>query len=112
MKYIRDDELKMAFVTMVNKLVFGHRIILKPYVEAIKGVSKDTSLRRIQEIQSLLLENAEQRETLTKLMAQDYIDQHEDELSADGQEDTQGEDGESSQDSGTDEENTEEGTEG
>ena len=75
MKYIRDDELKMAFVTMVNKLVFGHRIILKPYVEAIKGVSKDTSLRRIQEIQSLLLENAEQRETLTKLMAQDYIDQ-------------------------------------
>lgn len=50
--------------------------------------------------------------TQNALDAQDYIDQHEDELSADGQEDTQGEDGESSQDSGTDEENTEEGTEG
>ena len=32
-------------------------------------------MRRIQEIQTLLLENAEQRETLTKLMAQGYIDQ-------------------------------------
>ncbi len=32
-------------------------------------------MRRIQQIQTLLLENAEQRKTLTKLMAQGYIDQ-------------------------------------
>lgn len=75
MKYIRDDELKMAFVTMINKLVFGRRIVLRPYVEAMKSTSKDSSLRRIQEIQGLLLENAEQREILTKLMSQGYIDQ-------------------------------------
>lgn len=75
MKYIRDDELKAAFVTMINKLVFGRRLILKPYFEALKGSGKDASLRRIQEIQSLLLENSQQRETLTKLMAQGYIDQ-------------------------------------
>ena len=75
MKYIRDDDLKAAFVTMINKLVFGHRMILIPYVNALKDNNKDVSLHRIQELQSLLLENAGQRETLTKLMAQGYIDQ-------------------------------------
>lgn len=75
MKFIRDDNLKAAFVTMINKLIFGRRLILKPYLEALKGSNKDNSLRRIQEIQSLLLENSEQRETLAKLMAQGYIDQ-------------------------------------
>ena len=75
MKYIRDDELKAAFVTMINKLVFAHRIILIPYVDALKNDSKDDSLKRIQEIQTLLLENAEQRDTLTSLMAQGYIEQ-------------------------------------
>lgn len=75
MKYIRDDELKGAFVTMINKLIFAHSMILKPYLEALRSGCKDAPMRRIQEIQTLLLENAEQRETLTKLMAQGYIDQ-------------------------------------
>ena len=75
MKYIRDDAVKAAFVTMINKLIFAHSMILKPYLEALRSGCKDAPLRRIQEIQTLLLENAEQRETLTKLMAQGYIDQ-------------------------------------
>lgn len=75
MKYVRDEDLKAAFVRMMNKLVFGHRLVLKPYIEALKSGSKDSALKRMQEIQTLLLENAERRETLTKLMAQGYIDQ-------------------------------------
>ena len=75
MKYIRDDEVKAAFVTMINKLTFAHSMILKPYLEALRSGCTDAPMRRIQEIQTLLLENAEQRETLTKLMAQGYIDQ-------------------------------------
>ncbi len=51
--------------------------------------------------------------TQNALDAQDYIDQHEDEISTeDSQGDTQSGDGESSQDTSTDEENTDEGTEG
>ena len=54
--------------------------------------------------------------TQNALTAQDYIDQHEDEISEeDSQGDTQNgadENSQDSQDSGTDEENTEEGTEG
>ena len=75
MKYIRDDTVKAAFVTMINKLIFAHSMILKPYVETLQNGCTDAPMRRIQQIQTLLLENAEQRETLTKLMAQGYIDQ-------------------------------------
>lgn len=35
MKFIRDEDLKLAFVTMLNKLVFGHKLILKPYLLAL-----------------------------------------------------------------------------
>lgn len=65
---------KQAFVTMMNKLVYGHRAILKPYLEGLKTSSSDDSLRRIQEIQTLLAQNTEKRETLTKLMTQGIID--------------------------------------
>lgn len=75
MKYIRDDAVKAAFVTMINKLIFAHSMVLKPYVETLQNGCTDAPMRRIQQIQTLLLENAEQRETLTKLMAQGYIDQ-------------------------------------
>ena len=52
MLFIKDDDLKQAFITMMNKLVYAHRIILKPYVDALKNISSDDSLRRIQEIQT------------------------------------------------------------
>ena len=74
MKYVEDDVLKAAFITMMNKLIYAHRMILKPYVEALRSENKDGSLRRIQQIQTLLLQNSDQRETLTKLMGQGYID--------------------------------------
>lgn len=74
MLFVKDDDLKQAFITMMNKLVYAHRIILKPYVDALKNTSSDDSLRRIQEIQTLLAQNTEKRETLTKLMTQGIID--------------------------------------
>ncbi len=74
MKYVEDAVLKVAFITMMNKLIYAHRMILKPYVDALRSTNKDGSMRRIQQIQTLLLQNADQRETLTKLMGQGYID--------------------------------------
>jgi site-specific DNA recombinase len=75
MLYIRDDRLKLAFVTMMNKLVFAHRRILKPYNEALQHSPADSPMRRIQELQTILAENTEKRETLSRLMAQGIIDQ-------------------------------------
>jgi len=75
MLYVKDETIKQAFCTMMNKLIFAHRIILKPYVDALKNMSTDDSLRRIQEIETLLAQNTEKRETLTRLMTQGIIDQ-------------------------------------
>lgn len=73
-KYIRDDDLQLAFITMMNKLIFSRKQILKPLFEELKAHGTDSTLHRIEEIQTLLLQNAEQRETLTKLMTSGYID--------------------------------------
>jgi hypothetical protein len=74
MKYVEDDVLKAAFITMMNKLIYAHRMILKPYVDALRSENNDSSFRRIQQVQTLLLQNSEQRETLAKLMGQGYLD--------------------------------------
>lgn len=75
MRFIRDDDLKVAFTTMLNKLIFGHKFILRPYLKALQSTSGDEGLQRIQHLEQMLEQNTEQRETLTKLMAQGYIDQ-------------------------------------
>jgi hypothetical protein len=74
MLFVKDDTLKLAFTTMMNKLIYAHRIILKPYLEALKKTSTDDSLHRIQQIQTLLAQNSEKCKTLTKLMTQGIID--------------------------------------
>lgn len=75
MKYVRGDDIKTAFVTMLNKLIYGHRLILAPYLKTLENSSSDEALPRIQHLELLLDQNSEQRETLTKLMVQSYIDQ-------------------------------------
>ena len=74
MQFIRDDDLKLAFTTMMNKLVFSSKVILKPYVEGIRDGSSDDSFHRIQELTTQLAKNTEQREELQKLTAQGFID--------------------------------------
>ena len=75
MLYLRDDDLKVAFVTVLNKLIYSHKLVLKPYAATLQNNSGDESLVRIQHLERLLEQNTEQRETLTRLMAQGYIDQ-------------------------------------
>ena len=75
MLYIRDDNLRLAFTTMINKLVYCHKLVLKPYLKALQENTSDASLLRIQQLEILLEQNTEQRETLHKLMGQGYIDQ-------------------------------------
>ena len=74
MLFVKDEALKNAFATMINKLIFSRHQVLKPYLEALKNTSTDDYLRRIQQIQTLLAQNAEKRETLTRLMTQGIID--------------------------------------
>lgn len=75
MLFIKDEAIKSAFVTMMNKLVFSHKFILAPFLEAIQSTTGDESLRRIQQIQTALLQNAEKRGTLQTLAARGVLDQ-------------------------------------
>lgn len=74
MRYIEDAALKAAYATMMNKLIYASRIILRPYVDALRSGSKDESIRRLRELQTLQLQNADQRKTLTSLLGQGYLD--------------------------------------
>ncbi|MEA4973668.1 MAG: recombinase family protein [Candidatus Metalachnospira sp.] len=69
MKYITDEAVKIAFVTMMNKLIFAQKTVLKPLLQRLKGMNDKEMLLRIEEIEILIEKNMEQRQVLTSLMA-------------------------------------------
>lgn len=73
-KYVRDDVLKAAFITMLNKLIFSRKLLLKPLYDTIRADSTDESIQRMQELQKLLETNSEKKHTLRQLRAQEIID--------------------------------------
>lgn len=73
-KYVRDDVLKAAFITMLNKLIFSRKLILKPLYDTLRADSTDESIKRMQELQQMLEKNSEKKHTLRQLRAQDIID--------------------------------------
>lgn len=68
MKYITDDALKEAFLTMMNKLVFSHKVVLQPLLNDLINTSDTERLRQIGEIENQMEKNAEQKQVLTDLM--------------------------------------------
>ena len=74
MKYVREEVLKAAFVTMLNKLIFSRKHILKPLLEQLKANSNDENVRRMQELQKRLESHAEKKNTLHRLYAQKVIE--------------------------------------
>ena len=73
MKYIRESDLECAFMTMMNKLIFARREILHMLLDSVRYGTQKSNLRRIEEIDRKLDENAERIQTLTMFMTQGYI---------------------------------------
>jgi len=73
--YLRDDVIKHAFLTLINKLIYGREVILKPLLEDLKNNPTLRVQKAIAAYQVKLLQNTEQREILTKLMAEGFIGQ-------------------------------------
>jgi len=74
MKYITDAALKRAFVTMMNKLVFGYQAVLSPLLRSLRGLNDREQLLRVQALETQIEENMEQRQVLTNLMANGYLE--------------------------------------
>ena len=73
MQFIRDENVKASFVTMINKLIFGRKLILKPLLDALREMSNSDNLLQIQELEKQIEKNTEQKEVLLKLMAKGYL---------------------------------------
>lgn len=74
MKYITDDGIKAAFLTMMNKLIFAHQIVLKPLLHSLQGLDNKERLLQIQDYENRLEKNMEQRQVLTSLMASGLLE--------------------------------------
>jgi len=74
LKYIIDEGIKAAFTTMMNKLVFGEQVILKPLLHSLQGFDDKNKLLQIQDMENKLEKNMEQRQVLTSLMASGLLE--------------------------------------
>ncbi len=73
-QYITESAFEFAFVTMMNKLIFGHKEILRPLLEDIRGRNSDDTLLSIRTLDEKLEENADQRKVLVGLMTKGYLE--------------------------------------
>lgn len=74
MMFIRDDGIKTAFVTMMNKLIFGQKFILRPLLEGLRGQNNTDSFHRIQKLETKIENNVEQSQMLMGLMTKGYLE--------------------------------------
>lgn len=74
MQFIRDEDIKTAFVTMMNKLIFGQKFILRPLLNGLRSQNNAESFRRIEELETKIESNMEQSQMLTGLMAKGYLE--------------------------------------
>ena len=74
MKYVPQADIEFAFVTMMNKLIFGHETVLRPLFNALRGMNSENAIEAIKAIDKSLEENAMQRNVLVELMAKGYLE--------------------------------------
>lgn len=74
MLFIREDNIHQAFIVMMQKLIFGHKLILKPLLQKLKTGNTSDVFLQIQEIETKIEKNLEGQQTLTNLMTKGYLD--------------------------------------
>ena len=74
MMFIKDEAIKAAFVTMMNKLIFGYRQVLKPYYDTRCLADTDENLQAILALKNQLQRNSERKNDLRKLRVKKFLD--------------------------------------
>ena len=74
LKQIRDDSIKAAFLTMINKLIFSRKVLLKPYFESLSLSGNGESADLIKNIREKQTEIYMKTDSLRKLRAHNIID--------------------------------------
>ena len=74
MKFIRDDDLKRVFLTMMNKLRFGNDLVLKPLLISITTNNSKKNANSVEDIKKDMQSNEEQRKQLNVLLTNGYLE--------------------------------------
>jgi site-specific DNA recombinase len=74
MKFVREDAIHQAFVVMINKLIFGHKFILRPLLQSLKKTNYSDNITKIQEMETKIKENTERVQVIMGLMAKGYLE--------------------------------------
>lgn len=74
LKAIKDEALKTAFVNMVNKLIFGYKLVLVPYYENLLLIQTDENHQKIIELKNKIQQNLDRKNDLRKLRVDGFID--------------------------------------
>ena len=74
MQFIRNDAVEAAFTTMMNKLVYGHRKILRPLLDSLRRVDDDDSYHRVNELEDKIEAAMDRGQVLAGLMTKGYLE--------------------------------------
>lgn len=74
MMYIRDEDIKTAFLRMIRKLQTAHTKVLKPFVEGLRGANNRERLHQVLSLEEQIEKNVEQITVLTNLLSSGYIE--------------------------------------
>lgn len=74
MKFIHEEAFQSAFTTMLNKLIFTRKILLRPYYNALRVAGSDENLQRIMRLKASIQKNNDRKCELKKLRVKSIID--------------------------------------
>lgn len=74
MQFIRNDAVEAAFVTMMNKLIYGHKTILRPLLDVLRDANDTDAYRKVAELESRMEGAVERSQVLTGLMTKGYLE--------------------------------------
>lgn len=74
MKSIREDKVKAAFNTMMNKLTFGREKVLRPYLAGIEDMEKEEFFDELNALENGMEDNLQKRQQIKTLFSKGFID--------------------------------------
>lgn len=74
MKSIREDKVKAAFTTMMNKLTFGRDKVLRPYSTGLEDIEKAEFFEELNALEDGMEENLQKRQQIKTLFSKGFID--------------------------------------
>jgi len=74
MQFIRERNIEVAFLNMINKLTFSKKVLLQPLLASLKDLNQGEVLARINKLDTALEDNLSKRQKIMELFAKEYLE--------------------------------------